>query len=183
MDVDIKKFCKIVKKRSEENMRSFKLLHKAGCYGNCVSILRQELDSYIRVIYLHMVKDDDLQKICIENTLNGKRWKITDAEMLKKVSEIDGWEQMVYKLGCSCIHLSNFHNYATENPFKALFKEDQEVIRNHVKWYHNIDVDLNNFETIIPVLPLVMEKISENLQDALSGKDGIEIYWPPEAFS
>ena len=40
---NLKQFCEIVKKRSEENSKSIKLLYEQKLYGNCISILRQEL--------------------------------------------------------------------------------------------------------------------------------------------
>ena len=42
----------IIQKRSEENDKSIKLLYKQKLYGNCISILRQELDSMVRVLFL-----------------------------------------------------------------------------------------------------------------------------------
>lgn len=49
---DLDKFCNIVKKRSEENAKTIKLLYENQLYGNCVGILRQELDSMVRVLFL-----------------------------------------------------------------------------------------------------------------------------------
>ena len=49
---DLDKFCNIVKNRSEENAKTIKLLYENKLYGNCVSILRQELDSMVRVLFL-----------------------------------------------------------------------------------------------------------------------------------
>lgn len=43
-------------------------------YGNCISILRQELDSMVRAIYLLPIDDLDLRGSFIEQTLNEEKW-------------------------------------------------------------------------------------------------------------
>ncbi len=62
---DLKQFCEIVKKRSEENSKSIKLLYEQKLYGNCISILRQELDSMIRVLFL-LSKERKTRQILIQ---------------------------------------------------------------------------------------------------------------------
>ena len=46
------RFCQLLRKRSEENKNSFEVLFRNRLYGNCFSVLRQELDSMVNVIYL-----------------------------------------------------------------------------------------------------------------------------------
>ena len=167
------KFCNIVKQRSSENYNSFMMLHKNGLYGNCISILRQELDSYLRIMYL---LESDKKELFISQTLaglkwsyikNGRKYNITDAIILNNIFDIQGWEKRVYDLGCAFIHLSNFHNYLLVNPFLSLSENDKKSILQFIKDYHGIELQELNINTIIPVLPLVMEKISKNLQCAV----------------
>jgi hypothetical protein len=122
-------FYDIVLRRSQENFKSFELLYQNGLYGNCVSILRQELDSYLRVLFLKVAHK---RTLFMHQTLNGIKWHyfedgkkhtVTDRMILDSLDwTTSGWERMVYDLGCAFIHLSNFHNYATENPFQTLSK-------------------------------------------------------------
>jgi hypothetical protein len=49
---DAEIFTRQVRERSRENAESLRLLHGRGLHANVVSILRQELDSLIRVIFL-----------------------------------------------------------------------------------------------------------------------------------
>ena len=90
-------FFNIVRARSVENAKSFDLLYKHGCYGNCVSIIRQELDSYIKVLFIrnHQQKD-----VFINQILNGEKLRvgkkvITDKTMLSylKPDHMDKWEE------------------------------------------------------------------------------------------
>lgn len=166
---NVQNFINIVKKRSQENIKSFQLLYDNQLYGNCISILRQELDSYVRIIYLNILNESFKNEL-INQTLRGRRWRnfgqiITDAGMLKSIeTKTIGWEKMVYQIGCSFIHLSHFHNYATENPFSTLSKDDVGSIVDFIAEYHNIYIKELNVQNIIPALPLVMKKISDNLQ-------------------
>ena len=53
----VDRFCKILRNRSEENRKSFDVLFRNRLFCNCFSILRQELDSMVRVIYLLNIGD------------------------------------------------------------------------------------------------------------------------------
>lgn len=173
MDDHLKKFYDIVRARSNENIQGFNLLYNAKLYGKCISTLREELDSYIRVIFL---KNHSQKNLFISQTLKCEKWKcgkqnITDRYMLEYLRDrqMDGWERdYIYTIGCFFVHLSNFHNYKVENPFKAISEKDRINIVNFIKDKHGWerdtkDIDINNIETIIPFLPLVMKKINSNL--------------------
>jgi len=49
----IQLFFRQVTARSEEHKQSFDLLYHAGHYGVCIGIIRQEIDSMMRVAYLN----------------------------------------------------------------------------------------------------------------------------------
>jgi len=59
-------FCRQIRQRSEENKKAFSILFHNDIIGNSVSILRQELDSMIRVIYLLSIDDIDYRNELIE---------------------------------------------------------------------------------------------------------------------
>jgi hypothetical protein len=46
------RFCKIIRQRSQENKQAIGLLSRIGLTGQVMSVLRQELDSMVRVIFL-----------------------------------------------------------------------------------------------------------------------------------
>lgn len=68
---DLDKFCNIVKNRSEENAKTIKLLYENQLYGNCVGILRQELDSMVRVLFL-LTCEQSQRIMFIKQTLNNE---------------------------------------------------------------------------------------------------------------
>ena len=70
---NLKQFCMIIQKRSEENDKSIKLLYKQKLYGNCISILRQELDSMVRVLFL-LSQEQEIRQCLIQQTLNNEKF-------------------------------------------------------------------------------------------------------------
>ena len=50
-------FIELVKSSNVENNKSIQLLFDNGIIGNRISILRQELDSFISIIYLGKLSD------------------------------------------------------------------------------------------------------------------------------
>lgn len=179
---DINIFCNILRKRSEDNQQSFNVLYANRLYGNCFSVLRQELDSIVRAIYLLDISDIELRNNFILQTLNGEKWSyinekckkviITDKIMVELADRLTSWVQSVYKFGCGFIHLSNFHNYETENPFAKLSIEERSSIIEHMRCYHGAILDHDSsMKDFIPYLPRVMDKISCNLKSQI---DSIE---------
>ena len=170
-----KRFCQLLRNRSEENKKSFYILFQNRLYGNCFSVLRQELDSMVRVIYLLNETDLNKRESFIQQTLNGEKWsfvnhngknqKVTDSDMVELADSLNGWTQNVYKFGCAFIHLSNFHDYQSEDPFQSLEDSDKDNIINQLRSYHganfNRDSSLND---LIHFLPSVMDKISSNYE-------------------
>jgi hypothetical protein len=171
----IEKFCGILRSRSAENKKSFDVLFENNLYGNCFSVLRQELDSMIRVIYLLNIPEISKRKLLVQKTLNGEKWtfinhnnrvqNITDRDMVNISSELLGWTQNVYKFGCSFIHLSNFHNYLIEDPFMELSESEKGIIIKQINNYHSANLNMNsNLSDVVPYLPKIMDKITANFK-------------------
>jgi hypothetical protein len=139
------------------------------------SILRQELDSMVRVIYLLSIQSLDERNRLVAETLKGEVWtvitsngkskKITDREMVDAANQLHGWALSVYKFGCAFIHLSNFHAYSDSNPFEMLCADEQSYIINHLRHYHGgPSSDNPTFDELTEYFPRVFEKITGNLE-------------------
>lgn len=177
MDADTYALCEMVRSRSSENRRAMTclapILHTT--MSPAFSILRQELDSMIRVIYLLNVQDPAERQELIRATLAGERWRarkheggyriVTDKEMVDLAEQLQGWTKSVYKFGCAFIHLSNFHNHLAQNPFMALADADRQDVLSHMRYYHGgPHEDDPSMEEIIQYLPRVFDKIAGNLE-------------------
>jgi hypothetical protein len=165
---DILEFCEIARKRSIENEKSFEILYHSNLFGQTVSILRQELDTLVRVIFL-LSKPIEQRRELVKQTLTNEKCrigktKITDKMMVDLSTKLNGWSEYVYKFGCAFIHLSNFHDYEKGNLFNNITVLERNNIINYLNSYHGFrkEVELNN-QTIIPYLPKIFKKINGNL--------------------
>lgn len=147
------------------------VLNQAGLAGQMVSVLRQELDSMVRVIYL-LAQNIERRDQLIEASVNGRIWlqqrsraKVTDREMVELAQHLQGWTQSVYKFGCAFIHLSNSHDYNDRDPLANLPLEEREDILEYCRHYHGGPSSTDaSFASLIPYLPRVLTKISDNLE-------------------
>jgi hypothetical protein len=164
-------FCKITRERSAEHCSAGKLLFENGFYGQFISLLRQELDSLIRVVFL-LSKDLNTREHFINQTLNNVKWTqpnsraiITDKQMVDLTDSLNGWTNSVYKLGCAFIHLSPLADYKNGNPFQQLTAIEVIDIKQHLHQYHEFNLSNElNMVVIIPYLPKVLEKVAGNLK-------------------
>lgn len=161
---DIQNLCRIIRQRSSENKNAVSILVENGLLGNAGSVLRQELDSMVRVIYLLSCSNERRLSL-VKKTLNGTKWNVTDREMVDFSNQYFGWTKSVYKFGCAFIHLSQFHDYLAENPFTKMEPAETLTIKQHLNSYHgfNLEDDLS-FQTLGRYILPVFEKISGNLE-------------------
>jgi hypothetical protein len=149
-----------------------RLMFENHLLGQMVAILRQELDSMIRVIYLLSVPDHRYRRQLIEASINGQQWtvkgkkaRITDKEMAKLASSLHGWSASVYKFGCAFIHLSACHDYGDRDPLAALPDDERFDLLQHMRYYHGGPVEANpSFQALGPYLPGVLDKVASNLE-------------------
>jgi hypothetical protein len=147
------------------------LIGRAGLAGQMVSLLRQELDSMVRVIYM-LAQTPQRRELLIDASVNGEKWtressrgRVTDKEMVDLAQNLQGWTHSVYKFGCAFIHLSAFHDYNDRDPLRQLPPEEQRDIIEHCRSYHGGPPgDHPDFESLLPYLPRVLEKIASNLE-------------------
>ena len=157
-------FIRQIRSRSTEHTKAMGLLSKAQLAGQMVSLLRQELDSLVRVIYLLSLPVERRAHL-ISSSVNGKKWCVTDREMVDLSQKLIGWTQSVYKFGCAFIHLSSFHDYANRDPLKQLPLNEQKDIIQHCRHYHGGPMSEEPmFADLVSYLPRVLEKIAGNLE-------------------
>ncbi|MDD2038757.1 hypothetical protein NP572_19470 [Pseudomonas putida] len=162
-------FTRQVLSRSKDHRRAMALLETANIPSQMIAILRQELDSMVRVIYL-LNQDSERRKVLIEASVNGELWKqpagrgrVTDKEMVDLAQQLQGWTLSVYKFGCAFIHLSNLHDYNDRDPMQLLPIQDRESILEHSRNYHG-GPEGTGFEDLLPYLPRALDKVSSNLE-------------------
>ncbi len=164
-------FCRQVRERSRENRQALALSQGAELYSNVFGILRQELDSMIRVIFLLSLSDSTRRNSLIDDAVNGRIWKknakgrITDREMIELADRLHSWSRSVYRFGCAFIHLSSLHDYRERDPFDRLSQEERTDLLQHLRYYHGgPDSDVPTFQDIVCYLPSVFEKVAGNLE-------------------
>jgi hypothetical protein len=175
-------FLRQVRSRSLEHQRAMQLLSAAGLAGQMVSVLRQELDSMIRVIYL-LAQGTERRELLIDASVRGEKWaqegsraKVTDREMVELSQTLQGWTQSVYKFGCAFVHLSGLHDYNDRDPLEQLSTAEREDILEHCRYYHGgPDLGAEYFRDLVPYLPRILRKISENLEWYLAALERGEV--------
>jgi hypothetical protein len=175
-------FVRQIRERSRENAESLGLLHRENLHANVVSILRQELDSLVRVIFLLSQTDRQYRNSLIADSVGGRTWtkrggkgRITDREMVDLSKNLFNWAKNVYEFGCAFIHLSSFHDYATRDPLERIPAAERSTIASYLNYYHLIHLGPDvKFSEILPLLPNVFKKIKDNLECYLKDleKDG-----------
>jgi hypothetical protein len=170
-------FIRCVEERSHENKAAFALLMQNGLLGPALALVRQELDSMIRVIWLIDSCSQGERTRLIEDALQGKHWqkkttkgklvRITDAEMSEAALGRHRWIEQVYRFGCHLVHLSSWHNYRHRDPVKNLAAGEREDVKKSIEDFHQMEIDDLSFSHIEMHAPYAMEKISSNLASYL----------------
>jgi hypothetical protein len=160
-------FCRQVRSRSAEHAKAMRLLEAHQLPGIMASLLRQELDSMIRVIYLLATTDMSERRRLIEASVAGEEWKhaskngkekyIRDAEMKELANKLHNWTKNVYKFGCNFIHLSSCHDYNDRDPFVNLPAETQREIIDYLRCYHEgrPTQEHPTFDDLTPLFPRI----------------------------
>lgn len=163
-------FVRQVRLRSNDHQRAMTLLANANIPSQMVAILRQELDSMVRVIYL-LSQEPERRADLIVSAVRGIQWmnangksRVTDRDMVELSQKLQGWTCSVYKFGCAFIHLSNLHDYNDRDPLSQLPTEEREAILEHCRYYHGGPNGQCEFIELIPYIPRVLDKISSNLE-------------------
>jgi len=165
-------FCRWIRSRSSEHRKAIDLMRQGDLSSQIVAILRQELDSMIRVIYLLSISDKEYRTELIRASVEGRKWThagtrrlVTDRDMVLLANKLQGWAESVYRFGCGFIHLSSFCDYREHDPMEIISLEEKESILKHMRYYHGGPLCTNpTFDDLVPYLPMIFEKISSNLE-------------------
>ncbi len=129
----------------------------------------------VRAIYLNSQPRERRIQL-LADSANGRRWKkpsenkpVFDSEMVNNTGIADGWPKIVYKFGCTFIHLSNSHDHMARDPFQALPLHKRQTVAEYINNYHSkrhlepVTAD-STFESVHLYVPYVLEKITTNLE-------------------
>ena len=139
-----------------------------------MGVLRQEIDSMIRAIYLLQASVRRRREL-LDASAQGAMWKrengkgrLTDAEMVGLAGSLHGWTKSVYQFGCSFIHLSRYHDYPDTDPLSIISDADRTSILQHMRKYHQgPSSDRPSFDELASYFPGVLRKIRANLEHYL----------------
>lgn len=170
-DEPVDVFCRQARQRSDEHQQAMAVAVEHNWRSIAIGILRQELDSLIRVHYLLDQPHIDRVRIIAES-VSGMKWPAWDRQMIRAVKSKYDWASIVYDFGCSFIHLSRAHDYLVSDPFQALPLDERKTIADFLNQYHGNDTRMqvstsSTFDDIYPYTSEVLEKISTNLELAL----------------
>jgi len=129
-------FCRQVCARSAESRQAMDSVRVLP--GQMVSVLRQELDSPVRVVFLLAQEDRANRHRLIEDSVSGRRWKepgsrkvVTDREMVDLTERLHGCTRSVYAFGWAFIHRSSFHDHKDRNPLDQVSEAERNAILGH----------------------------------------------------
>jgi hypothetical protein len=169
---------KMISNRLDENMKSFNLLFDLKHYGNCISIMCQELDQIVRLLYLINISPD-YRKQLISSSINNQKWHITHVDNQKEYitdeilldfsKMLNGWEKSIIEFGYLFKSISVNYNYGLRDPIKSMTDPDRLKLYVYIQEYHSSSFP-KQFSTdeIIPILPMIMKLIGENMNNYLS---------------
>lgn len=117
MDYTEEQFFEAIRQRSDEHQKAFDFAVREKMYSQMGSIIRQELDSFIRLDYYFELKETDRQEV-IRKFFNNEKAFPRDSELVKRMQW--GWLRHIYNVGCAFIHLSRYHT--SQNTPQLSFK-------------------------------------------------------------
>ena len=134
-----------------------------------VSILRMELDSLVRTMYLNHHGDGPRRAELLRRaTTQGIKFGVSDREMVDFAEELTGWARRVYDYSNAFIHLSNQHDYGARDPFQQLDLNERTALATYLQQYHGGTVSADStFEEVADYVPKVFDKIARSLKDEL----------------
>ena len=168
-------YVNILNNRLDENWKSFNILLGLKHYGNCISNMCQELDQFIKILFLLKQSTHD-RKQFINNSINNQKWfialadnkreYITDGTLRSFAETLTGWEKAIFDFGYIFKNLSNNFNYMLKDPIKSLDNDEREVIYKYIIEYHNSGfIKEFTINELMQILPSIFVKILDNIKE------------------
>lgn len=165
---------RLISRTLEENWKSFTILFELKHYGNCISLVCQELDQVIRILFLSKSRAHEVDEL-ISQALNSQKWfllspdrkktYITEETLSEFATTLEGWEKGIYEFGLAFRSLSNNYNYILKDPIKGLKDAERQKIHAYIVEYHSKDFPADfALSDLIPEIRGIFERISENLR-------------------
>jgi hypothetical protein len=174
MIAQVDEYKKLINHRLDENVKSFKLLFEMKHYGNCISIMRQELDQIMKLLFL-LNRNKVERKQFMESSIESHKWfvlnkenrkeYITEEDIAKYSESLSGWDKSIYEFGLAFGHLTNSFNYGSKDPIKSMNDIYRKMLYDYIKGYHDKDYPKDfSLDDLIPILPMIFDSISFHLQ-------------------
>jgi hypothetical protein len=161
-------FCRAVEARSKEHREAMNVAMRHGWWAIVGSLLRMQLDSMVRVIYLlhRPAERDRILTSCVAGEgFKHDRHRIPDRDMIAVAD--NAWVRAVYEFGNKFVHLTDAHDYAELDPFPA-YEHKGEVIK-YLSQFHRgkvpgqLSEDGSTLRDIAAYATHVLDKVTSNL--------------------
>ena len=166
-----REFFKIVKARSDENEKAFALLMQGECYALVGATIRMELDSLIR-LFDYKGADDSRKEQLLDEFFKGRSWSKLEWKLVESMSSTIGWTEHIYKFCCAFVHLSPYHDWATNDNIPNLTRKRRRLIVQELRnqqndtWGYDTTLSIEEdftFSDLILFAPHIFKKLRGNL--------------------
>lgn len=163
-------FVNLLKERSSGNNLPLSSLLEQKLYAQAIAILRQDIDSLLRVSYLLTIGDRAERSALMEAVIRGEEWKtgkkiIMDTDLATVVFHYNKWISEVFDFGNLFKNISDHHDFTTADPLAGLSSIQKTTMRYYLSTYHQFPYDMRmNFTNVFTYLPKVASKVSSNLK-------------------
>ena len=152
-------FIRMVRSRSSEHRQVMAFATENNLLSTQMSMIREEVDSLVRVIHLFGVNDYNELADIIGNTFDqrkfgptkadGRARRILDKSLIQDAAAQFDWLETLYEFGCSFIHLTGLHSYQERDVFRMLSPSEREAIAEFVNHYYGATISANSQRSLI----------------------------------
>lgn len=160
------KFFNIITARSNENEKSLNLLLENHCHALVGAIIRMELDSLIRVHDFNTANNFKKEQL-LDNFFTKHKWTKTDRTMVENMPWALGWATHIYEFCCAFIHLSPYHDWASNDRIPNLTNDKRILIVNAIReQQYDPNLVINEdfgFNELVQFASHIFRKLRDNL--------------------
>ncbi len=146
-------------------------------YGNCISILCQELDQYIRLLFLFK-QPQHIRDELIGHSINNQKWYYTNNENKKVIitdqhiedfaKGLQEWDSDIFEFRNIFYKITINFNYILRDPIKGLNEMERELLYKYIREYHDSDFPKQySINDLFPILPAIFTRIYESIKQKL----------------